>query len=298
MFSKIGVPLFIMISGLLHLNPEKKIDQKYFYLNRLRKIIVPILFWAMIYFLWRYYYHGEKINMRIILSEIITGKVYYHFWFLYMILGLYIFTPYLKVLIKNISFKQTAFLLVLWFSYRLINPVIHSFTGEYFGIPFPFMFDYVGYYIAGSFLHQYNIRVKTKIIFITFCLSLISSIILTYLLIDYKNYTELPRTINSYLSPFIILTTLSFFIIFKRQKHSFILGNKNLKSIIILISNLSFGIYLTHVIFLEVGKRLLFKLELNNYPINPFILFLFTLSASILLSMGIKKIPYLKNVIP
>lgn len=43
------VPVFVMISGALLLDPNKKEDLLTFYRKRLHRIFIPFLFWSVIY---------------------------------------------------------------------------------------------------------------------------------------------------------------------------------------------------------------------------------------------------------
>nr|WP_308217632.1 acyltransferase family protein [Paenalcaligenes niemegkensis] len=46
------VPVFVMISGVLLLNPDKQESVKRFYLRRARRILPATLFWTVFYLLW------------------------------------------------------------------------------------------------------------------------------------------------------------------------------------------------------------------------------------------------------
>ena len=84
------------------------------------------LFWSIIYFVWRFAVQNEGLSLTSIIQSVETGA-YYHFWFLYMIIGLYLITPMLRVLIANSDRKLIKYSLVLWFVGMAIIPIIGLF---------------------------------------------------------------------------------------------------------------------------------------------------------------------------
>lgn len=87
------VPIFFMISGALLL--KKNEPALVFYKKRLSKILIPLIFWSYIYLLYRKYYVGEY-SLSLSPVSILSGPVYYHLWFLYSIVSVYIFIPMLR----------------------------------------------------------------------------------------------------------------------------------------------------------------------------------------------------------
>lgn len=91
------VPLFVMISGILWLNPKKEVDIKNIYRKNILKIVIAFIFWSSIYSALEVLFLGG-IGIEEFIWKCVTG--HYHMWFLYMIIGLYIITP----LIRKITF--------------------------------------------------------------------------------------------------------------------------------------------------------------------------------------------------
>jgi len=53
---RMGVPLFIMLSGVLLLAPSKRDeDLGFFFKKRFSRIGLPFIFWSIIYLLWVFY---------------------------------------------------------------------------------------------------------------------------------------------------------------------------------------------------------------------------------------------------
>jgi surface polysaccharide O-acyltransferase-like enzyme len=101
--ANIGVPLFVMLSGVLLLNPSKADEPLgVFFKKRVARIALPLAFWTAAYFVWGYYMHGYALTTTNIIQGLLGGS-YYHLWFLYLLVGLYLATPVLRVLVKYLD---------------------------------------------------------------------------------------------------------------------------------------------------------------------------------------------------
>ena len=102
--SRWSVPVMVMISGLLLLDPQKEYPIKIFFKKRFNKILIPLVFWSIVYTIWKYktgIIAWQPLPAGLILKSFIDGTVFYHLWFVYMIIGLYISTPILRIFIKH-----------------------------------------------------------------------------------------------------------------------------------------------------------------------------------------------------
>ena len=290
--SKISIPLFFMVSGALLLNPGKS-NETYatFFSKRFIRVVVPLLFWSLIYFTWRIFYKGESLNLYDIFIGLMTGQVYFHLWFIYAILGLYIFTPFFRKCITLLTKSDLTFLLLIWLSFNIINVVFHFFTGFYFGIKLPMMTDYLGYFLGGYYLFILRAEIKINKEIIGFVAIILYLITVFTIIVMMKNYNyNVPRVINSYLSPNIILISMLIFLYMslKAGKYENIKPKKRI--IIKHLSDNSFGIYLIHVLILEVIRSLsVFKGQYEFIYLSLF--FIFTLIISFVLIEIIRNIP-------
>jgi surface polysaccharide O-acyltransferase-like enzyme len=91
------VPVFVMISGALLLNPKKQENLSEFYAKRISRILIPLISWTIIYCIWVYLggvVKNDPVSMTFLLQSVLQGNPYYHMWFLYMIIFMYLFTPF------------------------------------------------------------------------------------------------------------------------------------------------------------------------------------------------------------
>ena len=97
--SRIGVPLFVMISGSLMLKEEKQISLKQIFFKYILNIVIVLVAWSALYaVIWGIiipYLYQSPISIQDIFKRFIYG--HYHMWYLYMIIGLYSVTPHLTI---------------------------------------------------------------------------------------------------------------------------------------------------------------------------------------------------------
>ena len=97
---RIGVPLFVMLTGALLLQPSKNESISVFFKKRWARIGLPFIFWGAAYFAYDFFVLHQAITTNAIVQGILTGP-YYHFWYLYMLAGLYLLTPILRILVAT-----------------------------------------------------------------------------------------------------------------------------------------------------------------------------------------------------
>lgn len=120
--ARMGVPLFLMISGSLFLDENKEITLKSIIAKNVKSLVIITIVWAIIYSgVYNIIFPlilGGTVSIKNIIVGIVNG--HYHMWYLYMIIGLYVITPFLK----KFSCKENK-KLVLFFI--IISFVVHFF---------------------------------------------------------------------------------------------------------------------------------------------------------------------------
>lgn len=98
-----GVPCFIMLSGGFLLSNKRNRDFKNFYKKSFRKLGLPALIMSLLYVLYNivkiYYHRGIGIEVTdtpmTYLKEWMVGLPFYHMWYMYMFLTIYLLVPIL-----------------------------------------------------------------------------------------------------------------------------------------------------------------------------------------------------------
>jgi surface polysaccharide O-acyltransferase-like enzyme len=162
-FSRWCVPLFVMASGALLLPQRPDIDPWAFYRRRAARIVVPTLFWTAIYLGVRAF--DDAATARSLVISVVRGTPYYHLWFLYMIVGLYVATPLISRFLddcpQRIVLAATGFVFLV----SSVESLLANFADEEPAYTFLGMWpSYVGYFLAGYYLWRWPLpRVSRRL---------------------------------------------------------------------------------------------------------------------------------------
>ena len=107
-----SIPVFVMISGALLLDNAREESLREFYKKRLYRVGVPLVSWTIVYLGVRGFLDQERLTVGRVFELIITADPYYHLWFLYMMLGLYLVTPPLRTFVRH-STRQERLLVIV-----------------------------------------------------------------------------------------------------------------------------------------------------------------------------------------
>ena len=301
------VPMFLMLSSVIFLDNKKNISRKDMYGKYIKRILTALVFWGLLYgfsslFAKKFISHEVIAGFEIIaiFEKLLFGPAWYHLWYLYLIIGIYILTPLFRVFISHSTKKDLEYLLILFFLSGLVLPMVNkalSMIDQKYVINFSIveLTGYVGYYFAGYYFSKNEISKKLKIvIYILGILSIIITILLT------ARYSLLAGEQKGYLYGYLLPTTMfsafAIFILFKDMFKSIYLSDK-LKKIIIYSSNCTFGIYLAHDFIIQAYTVNGLTTKAFNPVFSVPLLSIVNICISILVVSIIKKIPVLKNYI-
>lgn len=252
-------------------------------MNRIKKFIILTIIWDIIYLVWEYYYLGITYNN---FYKLLLEPFRAHLWYLYTILIIYIIQPLLKIILEKSNKKIKIVLLILWLLFSTISIKI-SFIANYFTI-----FCYIGYFIIGNYLYKYlkknELKKYTLPLSILIVISYGISIVLNYMFS--RRYNMFYNLFFAYRTPFIIIATFSFFTIIVSN------NNKKISNFIISLSDLSFGVYLIHGIFLDITVKSFIYGSINSLIGIP-LFFIIILISSLVSVFILKKIKYIKKIV-
>lgn len=287
-FSRICVPLFVLISGMFLVGRKESFKQSY--QKRASRILIPLISWTIIYISYRLIFNfitAQPLDIKSILVSVILGRPFYHMWYMFMIIGLYLIIPILNNSIHFISRSTLWFIAIILLFFGLLNSSYDTLLSN--NVFFIFWFvNYLGYFILGYLIKDYKRDFSIVTLFSVYIISGISIAILSYITI--KQYDSL--YFYGYLTPFVIISSLSVYKLFHQLNLD--------ESILSKISHLTFGIYLIHAGVLDAFNSSLKVLEIDTFK-NPFIgipiKFSITILISIILTWAISKIKYMRKMI-
>ena len=292
---RFGVPVFVMITGALLLHREYEVTD--FLKRRLSRIIWPFLLWSLIYIAYAWY--DEEVpfsdsiwtNVHTVLHQLKYGA-YYHLWYVYMLVGLYLFIPIISKFARNASEKELRYFLLVWFVVMIFSqPYLSRFQPS---IDVHYFIGYLGYLVLGHYLAFTELPeagIKAPlIIYFLFCVAGIT--IGTYFLS--VNTHALSTVMYEPLGPFVVLYASGVFLLARVCTFKLPEVLVKLRAI---AGGLSLGIYLCHALFLTLldGQGINYKLfnPLLSIPLTALVCFIL----SSFLIFIISKVPVIGKYI-
>ncbi len=234
MFGKVGVVIFILISGYFY-------DKTKFKLKKFITLILQVWIFSIIGLIIGVISNSDKLNISNIIKSIFPIS-FSTYWFASCYILIYIFSPFLKKIINNISKRDYKILLtimlLIWFVYPTI-PKVETYSNVFISL--------IVIYLIGGYLKKYGIRFLDSnknnisisiIIFIIFIMNIIM-LSIEILAIKIPLLQDKWMYFNGERSIFVLILAILLFSVFKN------LNIKNNK-IINKIAATTFGIYLVH----------------------------------------------------
>lgn len=147
--SRFSVPLFLMVSGAVLLRPRPGERLRDFYRRRASRVAVPLVVWTCGYLVFDAWTHSRPITPYHFVQGFLWGRPYYHLYFLYVVAGLYLVTPFLRTFVaaadRRLLLAASGCLLGL----SCLDKIQHFFMGGGGFNAFSFFVPFLGYYLAG-----------------------------------------------------------------------------------------------------------------------------------------------------
>lgn len=292
---RFSVPIFFMLTGALLFDKEYAINT--FLKKRFFRVIIPFLFWSIPYILFSLtlkVMHKEDLDFfkvfTFIIDQFKNGSSY-HLWFVYTLLGIYLFTPIIGKWIRNSTNKEILYFLILWLITVLFTyPFLSTFETK---IDLSYFTGFLGYTILGYYLKKIKFdssQKKDSIAILLFFTGLIVTIIGTYFLFILKG--EKDELYYQYLTLNVLMCSIGIYLYIKDKT----IKNQYTLRLLNLMNRFSYGIYLVHVLVLtfltKAGITCFFIHPLIGIPVNTLLCLIF----SVLIIYIVNKLPYGKYI--
>ncbi len=298
----LGVPLFVILSGVLLLDPAKADEPLLvFFKKRFARIGIPMIFWTIAYFVWTYYVRGGQVTPENFLGGLLGGS-YGHLWFLYLLVGLYSVTPVLRVIVKYLDRQKFTYFLAVWFGGTIFVPFMKVFLPNVSYNPVMFVFTgWTGCFVLGVYLLKSKVKVRPGILY----LCLIAGLLVAVFGDAVAPLFGGPNSVgffHDYLSFNIIVASVALFLVLAAVPASRIQnGNATVNRFVNWVGKNTLGIYLVHLMVMEALEAGYLGLQLNMNVMSPIVevpllaVVTFVLTAAIV--YGLKKIPYVHKIL-
>lgn len=287
------VPVFVMISGSLLLDLHKQETLSTFYKKRAARLLIPITIWSIVFLGWRFVkgvLKGEIPTTIELLGKLASGNPYEHMWFLYMILGLYLFTPFFRKILHNTTTKELNLFIIATFSLATINHAYTSFIASESELFINWFLLYVPFFFLGHRIRNTELQPQKFVLWSIFLLASAATAVGCYLL-AIRNNLPFGSYFYGYLSLTVIPMSVSVMYLL-RTWHQPILNSSFTKQ----LSLMTLGIYLIHPVILEVMLYTGYATKIHPIVSIPIVSAIIFITAS-LGAWFIHRIPYLKRSI-
>lgn len=304
-FARTCVPLFVMLSGYLLLDPSKSESIGHFFKKRLTKVLVPYLFWSAVYLAWRTWFHHEPMTSRKVVTEFLNGTAYYHILFLMILIGLYLSTPILRVFVRAADSATQFYALGLWFVVVGIFTCVNRVSGIAISSHLQVTSLFFGHYLFGAICRRVQPKLGRTAVLGSVVLLLCAVALTAILTYHYtrKNNGILENYFYAYFSPnVVIMSMISFVLLLNLRDRRWPTRLNFLSAVARWIGSASFGIFLTHVLVLETLTRGTFGFALTPTTFHAGVSIPLIASVTLILSafvtVGIRRLPIIRWIIP
>ena len=286
-FCRTAVAIFFMISGYLLLTDPLADDIKAFYKKRLPRLIVPLLAWNLIYYAYYAYAHGIQGDYA---SQFLHSGTAYHMWYVYTLIGIYLFTPFLKKIINACTKGQVARMFLLIFAMSTVRPFINDFAPVDIHLFEPLMLGYFGFILLGYLLGSVDFKRGHRILFY---IGGAAGYVISVMMIYTRSTTEtIDFSINMGYSLPRYLLAAAVFVLAKQlfRKND---GQSRAAQTVTKCAGLIFGVYWVHVLVLE---ELTARFFIDTVPIvEVLVRFALTFAISAVLTAVMHRIKLLRR---
>ena len=290
---RVGVPLFVMISGYLLLPIQ--ISNREFFSRRFSRVIIPLLFWSVVYAVFESFVFSDAGVVQCIkyILHIPINFVTSHLWYVYMLIGLYLLAPIISPWIEKAGKKEMTFFLTLWllctlstYIYLRFQNILGEVSWNQYSTIYYFQ-GFVGYFVLGTYFKKFGM-ISFRFAFFIFAFGYLMTIMLMHVGISFLAKEVLFNTIWNYCSFNIALMAVGLFGIIYHcsNKTSFCR-----KSFVVDVSQRSYGIYLAHIIVLRFVSGFVQNITDSVVLAIPLIIIIVFVT-TYLLSWLMSKLPY------
>ena len=274
-----SVPLFAMMTGLLLLPIGESASS--FYRRRIPRVLIPMLCWSVIYYLIPWFTGvigldksvisvlfpfefapsqewGDAVSNIAMIPLTFNGYTT-HMWYLYMLIGLYLFMPFFSAWVEKNDHTLIRTYIILWGCSLMLPYLAQLLSPNLFGVcawnqfgTFHYFAGFTGYLLLGHLLGKGNPLPSRKIVAVGVMLYFAGYVVtytgFTTIMAQYS-YEQAPDLIEmfwQFCSPNVVLMAIGLFLIAQRVK----IRSERWQRVLQSTTRCSFGAYLMHYIFI------------------------------------------------
>ena len=258
--------------------------------------------WSFIYLFWFCGNHANACTTNLVAQLLLVKGTYYHLWFLYSLISIYFILPVLRLMFKpEVDKKIFWYLIGLWLVFQPALTIAKQAWNFNINISPPLATGFLCFFILGYLLGEMTLTRSTIITAIVLWgVGALATVVGTYLL------TRSTGTFNGifydFVSMNVIITSGGAFVLLRVIAEARVFTSPRVQSVIRSLATASFGIYLIHILLIEILGNGIPFIHLNSFmgyslwtvPLVTTIVFLL----SFIVVRGMQKVPIIKLIVP
>ena len=152
------------------LRPEKALSVKKLYCHNILRLLVAMVFWAVAYELLHGVLEGNLTRSYLATSvrDVLLFRHEFHLYYLPLILLVYVWLPVTRLIVASGTKRQLEYALLCWFVLGILSPTLRNFWpwNRLQGIPVQWMLNMsyaaIGYGMLGYYLWHWNLGQRHK----------------------------------------------------------------------------------------------------------------------------------------
>jgi surface polysaccharide O-acyltransferase-like enzyme len=151
------VPLFVMLAGVFALDPGRYRGARSFLRRRVVRLVPPVVFWHLLYWAFLVRYVGRDMPPGEFVRATLTGDLFPHLYFFWIVLGLTVVTPLLVPFVASSSRRAVAWAGVAGVAMAVAAVPARELLGQpasWVETPWTWWLPYAGLYLLGFALRD------------------------------------------------------------------------------------------------------------------------------------------------
>lgn len=297
------VPVFVMISGALILQPRQyEQGPLSFYRRRLLRLAPGLVFWSLFYFfVIRTALTGATVTKADLARFFLEGRPYTHLYFLWLIIGLYAVAPVLAAFLKEGGPRRAAIFAATVLAATVITGSSSSLLTA-MGDPHPLTLlaltqwlPYVGYFLAGWALRGVVLRGWRLAVGIVATLVALVAPIAQYGLQPRMGVLDAVAPV-SYFGPFVAIASIGVFVCVNSVFAGWAPGERGGRMLREL-SDSAFGVFLVHFAIMLALRHTPWFAAADASFLLAGLEWVLVVVLSFALVYGIRRVPYLRRLV-
>ncbi|EKL2573501.1 acyltransferase family protein [Escherichia coli] len=277
-FTRQCIGLFFIITGYLYY--AKEIDATSHIRKGFINLVVPFSIWWLFYFLYNGYFNNLHVNSIFQPTEV-------HLWFMYAYICIFMFLPIISNPLKKLPTHYILTIIAMIFYVQSFVPYAHRAFFSLHWLNLDFISENGVYILVGALIRRYKDKIATHSSIIYLFLNILMCFMTAFATYWWSHKMGKPEQLffkNT--APFVFFSAITTFMFCVSVSNRV---SPNLMCLLKKISNVSFGIYFIHFIFV---RQLKLGYNIHNawYMIPTLTLVYFTLSYAICILISKFKI--------